>query len=309
MHAVFLDRQTFSTAINIDVIKSQVSSLTCYDLTSAEQTLSRCRDADIIITNKVLITKALMAQLPKLKLICVAATGTNNIDLTAAKEHNITVMNVAGYSTPSVSQYVFAQLLEFYGKTSDNNAKVANGAWPNSATFCIHSARFDELAGKTLGIVGFGDIAKKVVSIAQAFDMKVLLSERPNTQPIRQGRVSFETMLAQADVISLHCPLTPETDKLFNAQVLKQMKPDALLINTARGGVVDSQALYHALKTKQIGGAILDVLEQEPPPADHILLQEKMDNLAITAHIAWASSEAQQRLINLIAENIMAFKQ
>ena len=307
MKAVFLDQATFIDSISFDAIKNNVSTLELFSLTANEDIISRCIDADIIITNKVVLSREIIAQLPQLKLICVAATGTNNIDIAAAKEHNISVMNVAGYSTQSVSQYVFAQLLEFYSQISTSNHTVAKGDWQKSPTFCIHSDCFDELAGKTLGIVGYGDIGKKVAKIAHAFDMNVLIAERPNNTAIRDGRMPFNEVLKQADIISLHCPHTPETEQLFDQHAFAQMNNNAVLINTARGAVVDNKALLEALNTKQIAGAILDVLDQEPPPADHILLQAQPDNLKITAHIAWASQQAQQRLINLIAENINTF--
>lgn len=308
MKAVFLDQQTFIDSIDFNAISAQVSELQTYQLTRPDQVLERCKNADVIITNKVLITEALIQQLPQLKLICVAATGTNNIDISAAEKNGITVMNVAGYSTNSVSQYVFGQLLEYFNQTQKNNQKVADGNWPKSDTFCLHSDIFNELTGKKLGIVGYGDIGKKIAKIAQAFDMEVLISERFNAEHIREGRLSFEQVLEQADIVSLHCPHTPETEHLFSTKAFNKMQEHALLINTARGAVVDNAALLAALKEKTIGGAILDVLDQEPPPADHILLASQPKNLFITAHIAWASSQAQQKLINLIGENIKKFK-
>ena len=308
MKAVFLDQQSFIDTISFDAIQQQVSTLTSYPLTTPEQIIARCLDAEIIITNKVVINRQIIEQLPKLKLICIAATGMNNVDIPTAQKHGINVMNVAGYSTNSVSQYVFAQLLEFYSQTSKNNQKVQSGQWQQSPVFCLHSDFFDELAGKTLGIFGYGALGKKVASIALAFDMKVIISERPNTANIRQGRISFDDMLAQADIVSLHCPHTPETELLFSTDVFAKMQPHAVLINTARGAVIDNKALKKALNDKQIAAAILDVLDQEPPPHDHILLNSQPDNLFITGHIAWASQQAQQRLVNLIAENIQTFK-
>ncbi|MGJ8690877.1 MAG: D-2-hydroxyacid dehydrogenase [Thalassotalea sp.] len=309
MKAVFLDQATFIESVSIDAIAQQVDSFEVFPLTTTDEIIPRCLDADIVITNKVVLSQELIKQLPQLKLICVAATGTNNIDIAAAEAQQIKVMNVAGYSTASVSQYVFAQLLEFYSQTSKNNDKVAHGDWPKSATFCIHSERFDELSGKKLGIVGYGDIGKKIANIAEAFDMQVLLAERPQASVIRTGRISFDEMLKQADIVSLHCPHTPDTENLFNYAAFAKMKSTALLINTARGAVIDNTALRAALDNKIIAGAILDVLEQEPPPADHILLKDQPENLKITAHIAWASAQAQQRLLNLIANNIEQFSQ
>lgn len=307
MKAVFLDLQTFIKKISIDAIKQQVNECITYPLTAPCDVLSRCADADIIITNKVIITREMIARLPQLKLICVAATGTNNIDIQAANEHGVTVMNVAGYSTASVSQYVFAQLLEFFSKTAENNQNVINGQWQTSDTFCIHSSKFDELSGKTLGIVGYGDIGQQIEKIAQAFGIKVLIAERANSTTIRHGRIAFDEVLTQADIISLHCPQTNDTEQLFSSDVFDKMQSHALLINTARGPLIDNAALLDAIQNKKIGGAILDVLDQEPPSNEHILLQDQPKNLIITAHIAWSSEQAQQKLIHLIADNICTF--
>ena len=316
MHAVFLDSQTFSSNISFSAIERQISSLICYSTTSPDQLFERCQSADIVITNKVVFTDELLAKLPQLKLICIAATGYNNIDIEAASKHNIAVTNVSGYAGNSVAQYVLAQMLEFYQQTCHHNDNTVQGHWQQSETFCYHGNGITELAGKTLSIVGYGSLGKSVAKLAKAFGMRVLISERPtnssNNTKVRQGRVSFEHAIAQADILSLHCPQTVETTNLINTSALDQMKPTAMLINTARGALVNSADLLSALKTKQIAYAVLDVLEQEPPPADHLLLvalsAKKVDNLKITAHIAWASSEAQQRLINLLSDNIAAFK-
>jgi len=312
MHAVFLDSQTFSSNISFAAIEQQVTTLTCYSITKAEQILERCQNADIVITNKVVFTAETLAKLPQLKLICIAATGFNNIDIEAASKHNIAVANVSGYAGNSVAQYVLAQMLEYYQQTCHHNANTEQGHWQQSETFCYHGNAITELAGKTLAVVGHGSLGQAVIKLADAFDMNILISERPNSVKIRQGRVSFEQAIVQADILSLHCPQTSDNTNLINAAVLAKMKPTAMLINTARGALVNSADLLSALKTKQIAYAVLDVLEQEPPPADHLLLvalsAKKVDNLKITAHIAWASSEAQQRLINLLSDNIAAFK-
>lgn len=307
MQAVFLDQQTFSDTISFDAIKAEVSELVCYPTTPAEQVISRCQHAEIIITNKVVLDQNILAQLPKLKLICIAATGYNNIDINAAKELGIAVTNVSGYAGQSVAQYVFAQILNYYQNIQSHNANTKKGLWQKSATFCLHGNAIKELAGKTLAIIGYGNLGKAVENIAKAFAMKVMISERPSASTIRNGRTSFNEAIKKADIISLHCPQTPETENLINADVLLEMKNTAMLINTARGALVNSKDLLHALKNKQIAFAALDVLEQEPPANDHPLLQSNLDNLVISAHIAWASSEAQQRLIALLANNIAAF--
>ncbi|GAC18175.1 D-2-hydroxyacid dehydrogenase [Paraglaciecola arctica] len=316
MHAVFLDQQTFSSNISLSAIEQQLGSLTCFPTTLTEQIIERCQHADIVITNKVLLNAQTLNQLPKLKLICIAATGTNNVDLHAALELGIAVNNVSGYSTASLSQYVFAQMLEYFNQTSHHNHNTSQGLWQQSPTFCHHGNGVSELNGKTLGIIGNGDLGQAVAKLGLAFGMQILIAERPNATTIRTGRHSFEQVLAQADVLSLHCPQTPETENLINTNTLSQMKPSAMLINTARGALVNSDDLLVALKTKQIAYAVLDVLEQEPPPADHVLLAAiadkqsgaQLNNLKITAHIAWASIESQQRLLDLIAENIAAYK-
>lgn len=312
MKAVFLDSQTFSENISFSAIEQQVTMLTCYPTTSAEQILERCQKADVIITNKVVITAEILAQLPQLKLIAITATGYNNIDIEAASKYNIAVTNVSGYAGNAIAQYVFAQLLEYYQQTCHHNTNTEQGLWQKSDTFCYHGKAITELAGKTLAIVGNGFLGKSVAKLAAAFDMNVMISERPQSEDIREGRVSFEQAIAQADILSLHCPQTAETTNLINAAVLAKMKPNAVLINTARGMLVNSVDLLSALKNKQIAYAVLDVLEQEPPPEDHPLIvalqKNTLDNLKITAHIAWASSESQQRLIHMLSNNIAAFK-
>jgi glycerate dehydrogenase len=311
MQAVFLDQQTFSTEVSLKCIESQVSELICYATTTQEKIIERCKNADIIITNKVVLSKETLKQLPQLKLICIAATGMNNVDLIAAEALGITVNNVSGYSQASVSQYVFAQMLEHFSNTAHHNDNIQQGHWQNSPAFCFHGKGSQELARKKMGIIGYGNLGKAVATIAQAFGMEVLIAERPHASQIRENRHSFTEVLQQADVISLHCPQTPETINLINSKTLALMKNSALLINTARGGIVNSNDLLDALKNKVISHAILDVLEQEPPSANHPLISaltnHEIDNLSLTAHIAWASIESQQRLIDLVASNIQHF--
>lgn len=315
MKAVFLDSQTFSPNISFSAIEQQVANLTCYSTSTAEQVLERCQEAEVIITNKVELTAEMLAQLPHLKLICIAATGYNNIDVEAAAKYNIAVCNVSGYAGNAIAQYVFAQILEYYQQTTHHNNNTAQGLWQKSDIFCLHGKAITELAGKTIAIVGNGFLGQSVVKLALAFDMEVLISERPTlsneNNEIRPGRVSFDQAITQADILSLHCPQTAETTNLINASVLSKMKSTAMLINSARGMLVNSADLLSALKNKQIAYAVLDVLEQEPPPSDHPLLlalqNNELDNLKITAHIAWASSESQQRLIDLLSKNIAAF--
>jgi glycerate dehydrogenase len=312
MQTVFLDQQTFSPKISLKSIESQTSEFISYATTSENQVIERCKNADIIITNKVVLSENILKQLPLLKLICIAATGMNNVDLKAAETLGISVNNVSGYSQASVSQYVFAQMLEYFSNTTHHNNNTQQGHWQNSPTFCFHGNGSQELSGKKIGIIGYGNLGKSVANIALAFGMEVLIAERPYVTTIRENRLGFTQVLQQADVISLHCPQTPENENLINSESLALMKNSALLINTARGALVNSYDLLHALKNKVIAHAILDVLEQEPPEATHPLISalthNEISNLSLTAHIAWASIESQQRLIDLVADNIKNLK-
>jgi glycerate dehydrogenase len=308
MHAVFLDYQTFSPSLDLSVLRQTVSKLDLYPVTTSAQVLLRSIDAEIILSNKVILNRAILSQLPHLKLICITATGINNVDIDAARTLGIAVTNVSGYAKNSVAQYVFAQLLAYYSQIEDHNNNSRAGQWQASDTFCMHGKGSDELAGKTIGIIGYGALGNKVATIARAFDMHVLIAERPKALAIRIGRVAFEQVMSQADVISLHCPQTAETEGLFDKKIFNCMKDSAVLINTARGALINNHDLLAALNNNQLACAILDVLEQEPPPKDHILLAAQSTKLKITAHIAWASQQAQQALLNLVATNITAFK-
>lgn len=308
MRAVFLDKKTFKSNIDLSSIEHAVSSLTCYQTTTPKDIISRCADADIIISNKVVLDADTLALLPKLKLICVAATGINNVDVKAAKAQNVVVTNISGYAKNSVAQYVFAQLLEWYNQTSHHNRNTKDGLWQKSDTFCVQGNVINELAGKTMGIIGFGALGQSVAKIAAAFDMEVLIAERENASNIRQGRIAYDELLAEADIISLHCPQTTENEGMVNAAFIEQLKPTALLINTARGPLINNDDLLEGLKNNKLAGAILDVLDEEPPSPNHPLLTANCANLIITAHIAWASSEAQQRLIEILASNIDSFQ-
>lgn len=307
MHAVFLDLQTFSSNVDLTAIEKQVSTLLTYQLTSTDQIIERCQFADIVITNKTDLTAEILKKLPQLKLICIAATGTNNVDLIAAKALRIAVCNVSGYSGNSVAQWVFSQILAYYNQTEHHHQNTENGLWSVSDTFCFHGNNITELSGKTLGLIGYGCLAKSVAHIATAFGMNILIAEREHASTVRADRTAFDEVLHQADIISLHCPQTPETEQLVNTSFLKKMKRSAMLINSARGALVNNEALLNALKNNDIAYAVLDVLDQEPPPENHPLLMAKLNNLKITAHIAWAAQQSQQRLLNGIASNIQSF--
>lgn len=309
MKAVFLDLETFSENVNLASISQQVDTLTCYAVTEKKDILARCQHADILITNKVILDESILSQLPNVKLICVAATGFNNIDLNAAKKAGIAVTNVNGYAGNSVSQYVFSQLLHYYQNIAHHNQNTEKGLWPKNKTFCLHGNTINELAGKTLGIIGYGHLGRSIEKIAVAFDMNVMVSERKNAKVIRDNRFALEDVLANSDVISLHCPQTKETENIINDESLSLMKSNAVLVNTARGALIDSSALITALRENKIAYAILDVLITEPPPLNDPLLNCQLENLKITGHIAWASKQAQQRLLDLIANNILAYKE
>ena len=309
MRAVFLDYQTFSPSLDLSVLRQTVSKLDLYPVTTPAQVLLRSIDAEIILSNKVILNRAILSQLPHLKLICITATGINNVDIDAARELGIAVTNVSGYAKNSVAQYVFAQLLAYYSQIEDHNNNTRAGQWQASDTFCMHGKGSDELAGKTMGLIGYGALGSKVATIARAFDMRVLIAERPKAVAIRIDRVAFDQVISQADIISLHCPQTADTEGFFDKKIFNCMKDNAVLINTARGALINNHDLLAALNNNQLAGAILDVLEQEPPPKDHILLAAQSTKLKITAHIAWASQQAQQALLNIVAANISAFKQ
>ena len=309
MHAVFLDYQTFSHSLDLSALNKVISKFDFHSTTTAEQILKHCSTAEIILTNKVVLDSTTLKQLPHLKLICITASGYNNVDINAARELGIAVTNVSGYAKNSVAQYVFAQLLSYYSHIEDHNKNTREGQWQKSETFCLHGKGSSELAGKSIGIIGYGALGGQVATIAHAFDMQVLIADRPNATTIRADRTEFKEVIAQADIITLHCPQTAETENLFNAEVFSQMKNSAVLINTARGALINNHDLLTALNNNQLACAILDVLEQEPPPEDHILLAAQSSKLKITAHIAWASEQAQQALLNLVSDNIVAFQQ
>ena len=304
MNITVLDAATLANT-SLDAL-AQLGKLTCYDLTAKEQVVERCQDADIVISNKVVIDQNAMSKLTNLKLICVAATGTNNINLVAAKEHNIAVTNVAGYSTPSVVQHTFTLITNLLGNTHRYINDCQQGLWQQSPMFCRLDYSFNEIAGKTLAIVGYGSLGKAVADVARAFGANVIISERKGQTP-REGRVSFNDALTTADIISVHCPLTDETRNQIAAAELSMMKPSAIIINTARGGIINEADLADALANNVIAGAGVDVLSKEPAEQENPLALYKGANLLLTPHIAWASQESIVRLVNEIALNIQAF--
>jgi glycerate dehydrogenase len=286
---------------------AEFGKLAVYDRTPAELTVERAAGAEVLITNKVFIGAAEMAALPELAYIGIQATGVNVVDLDAARRHRIAVANVPAYSTASVAQHVFALLLELARGVGRHNQRVRQGAWTNCPDFAFQDTPQIELADKVFGIVGFGDIGQATAKIAAAFGMRILVHTRtPDPQAFPDiDYVELDQMLTEADVISLSCPLTSETEKLINAERLARMKSAAYLINTGRGLLVDETALADALRDGEIAGAGLDVLSQEPPPSDNPLLDAP--NCYITPHLAWATKAARQRLIDELVANLKAF--
>ena len=281
--------------------------VTVYDRTKPSETVARAAEAEVVLTNKVIIGREEMAQLPHLQYIGVLATGYNVVDLEAAHERGIFVTNVPAYSTESVAQMVFAHLLAVTNHTERYAMENRQGRWSSSRDFCYYNESIVELSGKTFGVVGLGNIGRRVAQIALAFGMKVkaLTSKPAETLPEGIQKAKLKELLQTSDIISLHCPLTPDTHHLINAETIGWMNPEAILINTGRGPLVDDDALAEALKTGRIKAYCADVMTEEPPKADNPLLQ--VPNAYITPHIAWATLEARQRLIQVAIENVRSF--
>ena len=282
-----------------------LGQVTVYERTLPSETVARAAEADMVLTNKVVVSREVMDQLPHLKYIGVLATGYNVVDIEAAHQRGITVTNVPAYSTESVAQMVFAHLLTVTNRTEHYAQENRQGRWSRNADFCYWDFSHMELAGKTFGIVGLGNIGRRVAEIALAFGMKVKAVSSKTTLPAGIEKVSLEALLATADVLSLHCPLTDSTRHLINADTLAKMKSSAILINTGRGPLIDDQAVADALAEGRLAAFCADVLTQEPPLADNPLL--KLPNAFITPHIAWASKEARVRLIQVATNNVRAF--
>lgn len=303
MKIVILDGATAKgRELNFDFL-NQFGEVTYYDVTYPDEVLSRAKDADILVINKIVLDRATLSACKKLKLITILATGYNVVDIDAARELGITVCNVPYYSTNSVAQLTFAFILEFANKLSLHTQSVARGDWQNCADFAYTLDTLHELNGKTLGIIGYGSIGRKVAQIGKAFGMNIIVSTRT---PV-DGCVSKEEVFENADFITLHCPLNEGSKLMINEKSLSMFKPTAYLINTARGGLIDEEALANALNQGKIAGAGLDVLTCEPPKADNPLIHAK--NCIVTPHMAWASVEARVRLLHATEDNVRAFLQ
>ena len=304
---VFLDLETVD---NGDLDRSRLSSCLVewdwYAFTEAQQTAGRIRTADVVISNKCVLDRTALEPAGNLKLITLAATGTNNVDLEVAAELGITVCNIRDYASNSVAQHAITMMLNLLTAQPWYWQSVRQGDWSNSRQFCLNDRPIREFSGLIFGVISYGVLGRATAELAKSMGMKVLIAEHKG-RAVRRGRVSFDQLIQQADVLSIHCPLTEETRGLINREVLRSMKPSALLINTARGDIIDEIDLAEGLREGSIAGAGLDVLSEEPPPSGHPLLANDIPNLLITPHNAWASRTARQATVDQLAELINAF--
>lgn len=309
MKAVILDAASLGDDIDLAPLRAEVETLEVHDLTAPEARLERLQDAEIAIVNKVVLDRDLLAALPRLKLICVLATGVNNIDMAAAEQHGIRVRNVSAYGTASVAQHTLMLMLSLANRLPLYQRDVAAGRWGESPFFCLLGHRTLELADKRLVIVGRGELGQAVGRLAEAFGMQVIFAARPGSEGSDE-RPALDDLAPTADVLSLHCPLTDETRHLVNNTLLARMKPDALLINCARGGIIDEEAALAALRDGRLGGLGIDVLPKEPPRDGHPLIEALGEplNLIVTPHNAWISPEARANVVRLTVENLRSWK-
>ena len=308
MKAVFLDYESLDQHdLDLSALEASFDTLSLYPSTSPAQLLERVQHADVIISNKVIVDAATIQQCLNLKLILISATGTNNIDLIQARAQGIVVCNCQGYGTSAVAQHTLTLMLALATSLLQYDRAVQQGQWNTSPIFCLLDFPIVELEGKTLGIVGYGELGQAVAKLAEAFGMKVLVGSLPN-RPSDSSRIPFATLLPQVDFLSLHCPLTEDTRDLIDAKAFDAMKPSAFLINCARGGIVNEQALADALTQGKIAGAATDVLTVEPPKEGNVLLDQHIPNLIVTPHSAWGSVDARQRIVQQMVDNVAAFK-
>jgi glycerate dehydrogenase len=308
VRSVFLDYQTVSSGdLDSSSLERATGKIELYPLSSERQIVERTADAAIVLINKVKLSRARLEAAPRLELIAVAGTGTDNVDLEAAKERGIAVCNVRGYCTASVVQHTWAMILGLTQHVAGYQRITGDGTWTRQEECAVLAFPIRELAGRTFGVVGWGTLGRGAAGVAETFGMRVLVANRPGEAPL-EGRLPLDELLKIADVVSLHCPSTPATRGLIGERELALMKPEALLINTARGALVDSRALAAALKAGRLGGAGIDVLSQEPPVDGDPLLDPAIPNLILTPHVAWAARDARQRCIDEMAANILDFK-
>ncbi len=307
MKAVLLDWATMGPGLDVSELRALLPELDIYDDTDDSQLSERIADAEIVLGNKIILSDAVLEGAPNLRFIGLTATGTDNVDLGAAKQRGIAVCNIRAYCTQSVVEHVFGCLLNLAHNLDTYIADVRDGAWQEAENFCMLTYPIRELSSMTLGIVGYGELGRGVARIARAFNMDVLIAARPGSREVPVDRVSMEDLLQRADVISLHCPLNESTHRLFGAPEFAAMKDTAILINTARGGLVDSQALIDALRDGEIAAAVIDVLPKEPPTDSDPLLDYKGDDLMVTPHMAWGTLTARQGAIDELTANVAAF--
>ena len=307
LKTVFLDYDTVSNGdLDTARLREAVGTLVLYD-SDESKIAERLEDAQIALVNKLELNRELLFGAPRLKLIALAATGTNNVDLIAARERGIAVCNVRAYCTASVVQHVWGLILSLTQHVYEFSRLAQDGSWTKDEAGAVLSHPIRELQGRVFGVVGWGELGRGAARVAETFGMRVKIANRRGAAP-DPGRTDLDELLAMADILSLHCPLTDSTRGLIGARELALMKPDALLINTARGALIDSEALAAALRAGRLGGAGIDVLPQEPPVIGDPLLDRKIPNLLVTPHIAWAAREARQRCIDEMAANIRDFR-
>lgn len=305
LYAAILDEASFNPGdLNLEPLISLNKSWQRYPATTAEQRSKHLEGINIAVANKVVFDKPLLESLPELKIILLTATGMDNVDIDTCKKLGITTCNVTDYCTTTVAQHVFSLILALSTKLLSYQKMTRSGEWSQSEHFTSLKYPIQELDGKTLGLIGYGNLAKGVEKLAKAFGMDILIAQRAGSETATEGRLLLHDLLPQIDILSIHCPLTAATKNLLSDKEFQLMKSTALLINTARGAIVDNAALARALQNLTIGGAGIDVLEIEPPPVDHPLLANDIPNLILTPHIAWASVEARQRVVDKVAANL-----
>ncbi|MEZ8019015.1 D-2-hydroxyacid dehydrogenase [Vibrio splendidus] len=307
LKVVFLDRATIPSQIHLKPISFEHQWVE-YDFTSPEQVSERIEGADVVITNKVVLNADNLAKAQQLKLIAVSATGVNNVDVSYCNSKNIAVTNVQGYATQSVPEHVIAMLFALKRNLVGYHQDIEAGEWQKDKQFCFFTHPIQDVAGSTLGLIGSGGLGQATAILAKAIGMNVIFAERKEADSCREGYLPFDTVLQQADAISLHCPLTEATRDLISKQELTLMKPTAVLINAGRGGLVDEQALVEALKNQEIAGAGMDVFTQEPADnSNPLLANSHLPNLLLTPHVAWGSDSSIQKLSDILIDNIDAF--
>ena len=308
MRAIFLDYDTVSHGdLDATALQGVMPGLRLRGTTADADIDAVIAGAEVVLLNKLRLGRAHLERAGSLRLIALAATGTDNVDLAAARERGIGVCNVRGYCTASVVQHVWSMILCLTQRLREYRALAVDGSWAGSEQFTMLAEPIRELTGRTLGIIGWGELGAAVARVADGFGMRVMIANRPGGEP-RAGRVDLAQLLRDADVVSLHCPLTPETRGLIGTRELATMKPDALLINCARGALIDGHALAAALRARRLGGAGIDVLPTEPPVDGDPLLDPQIPNLLVTPHVAWSARESRQRCIDMMAANVRDFE-